>query len=532
MPYQYDAYDPTQAAASIGALLMRRGEMESRRSMQRGDLEAQRAMQIGNAQAQAALQSGQAWGGAMQSIGQTLAAIPQQMQQQKRAAMQDELTGLQVNEAKRGVQSRSALGAAISSTPHVDEDGVSVYDIASISKKLEEAGFGEHVGEVATSLKGINDAFRTERSAKLALVQRGAQTLIQAGADPELTMSFIDTLDKNGTFPKGQLDLYRQIITRDPSKTDAILRQFAGPAKITMGKEGDTPIDELTGKPVGPKLASTPNTDAELAADAANPNSPTHEQSAAALATLQAPTMAQRDETARHNAELERIAGLTAGREAAELAERKRHNAAVERISQESGGPLEAVIGKDGNPVLVPRSQARGMRPATTREQPTEDERKTAGFYGQMTDAIKILDQLESSLTEKELYQIQTLPQEGLIGMANRGELSENAKRYLRAFEQFTEARLRPVSGAAINDQEYARDRRTYAKQYGETPALSADRKAARDRALASLKTRASRALPKDDAPSGGPKEGDTKPIDGYPGTEQMFRNGKWIRTK
>lgn len=32
--------------------------------------------------------------------------------------------------------------------------------------------------------------------------------------------------------------------------------------------------------------------------------------------------------------------------------------------------------------------------------------------------------------------------------------------------------------------------------------------------------------------PPGAPKEGDTKPIDGYPGTEQTFRGGKWIRTK
>jgi hypothetical protein len=29
-----------------------------------------------------------------------------------------------------------------------------------------------------------------------------------------------------------------------------------------------------------------------------------------------------------------------------------------------------------------------------------------------------------------------------------------------------------------------------------------------------------------------GPKDGDTKPIDGFPGTEQTYRKGKWIRTK
>lgn len=31
---------------------------------------------------------------------------------------------------------------------------------------------------------------------------------------------------------------------------------------------------------------------------------------------------------------------------------------------------------------------------------------------------------------------------------------------------------------------------------------------------------------------TGAPKEGDTKPIDGYPGTEQKFINGQWVRTK
>jgi hypothetical protein len=162
--------------------------------------------------------------------------------------------------------------------------------------------------------------------------------------------------------------------------------------------------------------------------------------------------------------------------------------------------PTPIIDPETGQTIYVRPDTAIGQRVPTTRENATEDERKTAGFYSQMTDAIKIMDELESSLSQKELYQIQTLPQEGLIGLANRGELSENAKRYLRAFEQFTESRLRPVSGAAIADTEYERDRRTYAKQYGETPKLSEDRKRARQGAQAALKTRAGRALPKDTA--------------------------------
>lgn len=171
-------------------------------------------------------------------------------------------------------------------------------------------------------------------------------------------------------------------------------------------------------------------------------------------------------------------------------------------------GPAErnpiAIIGPDGNPIYVDPSKAVGQRPPTAREQPSEDERKSAGWHGQMSDALGVIDEIGPTLSQQEIYQIQTLPQEGLIGLANRGKLSENAKRYLRAFEQFTEARLRSVSGAAIGANEYAADRRTYAQQYGETPKIAADRMKARNRALESLKTRAGRAMPRDAAKSDG----------------------------
>lgn len=139
-----------------------------------------------------------------------------------------------------------------------------------------------------------------------------------------------------------------------------------------------------------------------------------------------------------------------------------------------------------------------------TKAKPTEDERKMAGFYGQMVDSVKTLDELEGALSQKELYQIQTLPQEQLTGMVNRNQLSEGAKRYLRAFEQFTEARLRPVSGAAISDSEYARDRRTYAKQFGETPKIAEDRARARGLAVDSLRKRAGVSIDEQADPGGG----------------------------
>lgn len=154
------------------------------------------------------------------------------------------------------------------------------------------------------------------------------------------------------------------------------------------------------------------------------------------------------------------------------------------------------VMGPDGRTTYVLPENAVGQLVPTTRELPTEDERKAAGFFKQMGEAITIIDELENQLTEKDLYQM-TLPQEEILGLINRGEMSEAAKRYLRAFEQFTEARMRPVSGAAISDSEFARDRRTYARQFRETPKLAEDRKKARLSALDTLRARAMRALPK-----------------------------------
>lgn len=256
MPFEYRPW-VNPYAATIADALARPGEIE-----------AQRAQQIGQAQARAAEQSGAAWGGAAQQVG---ADVSGAIRQQTDPKVQTER--LQLSEAQRGVQARTALGAAVTSTPHVDEDGVSLYDIPTISKKLEDAGFGDHVGDVATSLKGVNDMFRQERAAKVATVQRGAQSLLQANADPDLTLNFIDALDKNGSWPKAQLDYFRQAIQKDPTKTGTILRQFAGPEKIGAAAPGSTLYGETSGTTVTtvPDKPEKP-TEASLAYDLTSPD--------------------------------------------------------------------------------------------------------------------------------------------------------------------------------------------------------------------------------------------------------------------
>ena len=165
---------------------------------------------------------------------------------------------------------------------------------------------------------------------------------------------------------------------------------------------------------------------------------------------------------------------------------------------------LVSVLGEGGQPVLVPESQAVGKVPGSAApgaRPATEGERKAAGFHSQMQQAITTINALEGKLSERDIYQIQSLPQEGVSGAINRSAMSENAKRYIQAFNQFTEARLRPVSGAAIADSEYARDRATYGKQYSETPDLAAQREAARTQALESLRVMGGSAIEAPSAP-------------------------------
>lgn len=150
---------------------------------------------------------------------------------------------------------------------------------------------------------------------------------------------------------------------------------------------------------------------------------------------------------------------------------------------------------KDGTPAFLTPDEVRrvGAQPLQQNRVPTESERKAGSFYPQMEQAITNIEALEPKLTEQDLYQL-SLPQEGLFGALNRSKLSDVGKRYLQALEQFTEARLRPVSGATITPKEYEQDRRTYARQFSETPELATQRAQSRRIAFGSLGTMAGRA--------------------------------------
>lgn len=231
--FRYDQYR-NPYVGSISDLLQRPG-----------DIEARRAESVANAQAQSEIARGNAWAGAVSNIGQIASAIPGQIAQSKRLAQQDEAAGLQIGEQKRAIAQRDAFSKIIRDTPQMDEDGVSLYDVPAVAKQLAALGMDpnaavEHLGKV-------NDAFRQEKAAKLALVKTGAASIAAAGNDPTLAHHFLDQLEKNGTYSKDQVGQFRDFIDADETNVAKLTSYLMGPQKMENAAPGSMARNPVTG---------------------------------------------------------------------------------------------------------------------------------------------------------------------------------------------------------------------------------------------------------------------------------------------
>lgn len=139
-------------------------------------------------------------------------------------------------------------------------------------------------------------------------------------------------------------------------------------------------------------------------------------------------------------------------------------NFAAPRERSTAQEPLVAI--KDpvtGQPVLVPRSQAAGKAPASTRDQAmTEGQSNAAGF----ADRMKFNEQPIRAF-EKEAAS----PLARIGGILPREMQSAARQQYDAAKSNWIAANLRKESGAAIGKEEYANADVQYFPQPGDTPA-------------------------------------------------------------
>lgn len=118
-----------------------------------------------------------------------------------------------------------------------------------------------------------------------------------------------------------------------------------------------------------------------------------------------------------------------------------------------------------GQPKLVPRSQAVGQRPASTREQSlTEGQSNAAGFADRMKFNEDFIRRFDAQATSRGNQ---------LRGMLLPNELQSDAQQgYETAKKNWIAAILRKESGAAISPSEYAEGNLQYFPQPGESAAV------------------------------------------------------------
>ncbi len=159
----------------------------------------------------------------------------------------------------------------------------------------------------------------------------------------------------------------------------------------------------------------------------------------------------------------------------ATAAETARHNAAAEAAT---------IRGQN-------MTDARGRAALTFRQEnrePSSAERRVYSFYERAADASGVLEKMQEQMASK-----------GVVGQAWQRYApnvmqSEDNQVYEQAQRQFTEARLRKDSGAAIAPTEYENDRKTYFPQPGDKPQVLQRKAAARRAVLEALKRESGRA--------------------------------------
>jgi hypothetical protein len=307
-PFQYDSYR-NPYVGTIGDLILRRG-----------DIAARQAEQVAAAQARATEASGQAWAGAVGNIAQTVAAIPQQIQQQKRQGLADEADRLAIDQrrqqlttAQRVEQTKQRINQLASDPGIFNEDGT--FNLKSLAARMSTPPDGAvgpvqppDLGTIAGIIDPINKSLAEARTARVQweehktnTLARIASTAFTLGAPNEANPrgSYLEHAQlglaaalKSGLITQQEANSFLVPMVERPEAVPHMLQALAGrstAAPIKLG-EHDRLVNPLNPTQVLVGGTTTLKTRAELAADAANPESPTRDQSKKALDLMTTPT--------------------------------------------------------------------------------------------------------------------------------------------------------------------------------------------------------------------------------------------------
>lgn len=203
--------------------------------------------------------------------------------------------------------------------------------------------------------------------------------------------------------------------------------------------------------------------------------------------------------------------------------------------------PLVAIMGDDGHPVLVPRSRAVGKRPASTREQGRPVTSGDAGRIAEIDNSLDDIGRLGAAIAAAgETGTVAKIGASAPNWVTDLTGWGTDAKKKQALIDRVKQVIGKALEGGVLRKE----DELKYEKilpTIADTNAVVTSKLSGLDTAIRGKRERTVESLTDagyDTAKFGrtekaaAPKDGDTKPIDGFPGTEQTFKNGKWIRTK
>jgi hypothetical protein len=251
-----------------------------------GDPQAQAAQTIAAANARAGEQVASAYGGMATGLANAFTNTVQTVQREQEIAPKLATEKVNLQELQTGIAEHDAFKKILKDTPPLEENGMQLYDLPTLAAKSVNALVKLPDGTISVGIDPsaylqkygeVNNAFRQEYQAKLATIQLGAQSLMQA-PDADLALNFLDRLEANKTISAQTHQHFTELITADPSAANIIkvVTPFAGAQKPIMGAKGTTPVNPITGLPMGPALPETvilPRPGAE-AVQTGGPNGP------------------------------------------------------------------------------------------------------------------------------------------------------------------------------------------------------------------------------------------------------------------
>ncbi len=173
-----------------------------------------------------------------------------------------------------------------------------------------------------------------------------------------------------------------------------------------------------------------------------------------------------------------------------DMARRPIDPAAIQPVPDKATGPLETIIGPEGKPIRVRQEDAIGKEPAAgTMKASTGVQKRVLNFFNRAQQADTELEGMEAQIQELGLVN------QGRLALAPNVFQSQLGQSYGAAQRAFTEARLRKDSGAAIPEQEFDNDRKTYFAQPGDSAATLEQKRRARGAILSSLGFESGQAL-------------------------------------